>query len=348
MSAPTASIQRAFNDNKLAVSFRLILGLYAIIPLCLLLQVSDSLFFNNFLLNNLPSSPYHFVLFQILFGTPHIIASNILLATNADYFAYYRRNIILMTIAIAVAFVVGNMIFPYRFLYASVACWTVLHVLRQQYGIARGVCQLPTWLFTLLLTLSVITGVAIYLGIFLKNSLEAEQVYWVKHIAATGCFLLFLTGMLTQNKVAGRFGRWFFWANIFLVLTSCYLYYQQQYFMAILVPRFVHDATAYVFYVTHDYNKHRIQPQNFIYEAAKRCNIHIFVVLPVISFSLAFVLQAYGDETVAWLTKHLIGTEIDQVITLGVLGYLALMHYYMEALTWQKDSPYRKFIAFKQ
>ena len=348
MSAPTASMHQIFNKEKLAVSFRLILGLYAIIPICLLLQALDRLVWNDFLLTNLPSSPYHFVLFQILFGTPHIVASNILLASNLDYFNHYRRHIILMTIAIAVAYFVGSQFLPYRFLYSCVACWTVLHVLKQQYGIARGVCQLPTAPYTFLLAVSVITGVAIYLGIFIRSSLSLEQSYWIKNIAGYGCLLLFLAGFFFQDKVKSRFGLWFYWSNILLVLTSFYLYYQRQYFMAILVPRFVHDATAYVFYVAHDYNKHNAEPQNFIYRAAKRCNIHIFVVLPVISFALAFVLQAYGDDAAAWVTRQLFDVEFSQMITIGVLGYLALMHYYMESLTWQKDSPYRKFIAFKQ
>ncbi len=347
MSAPTFTMQTSLSEPKLAVSFRLLLGLYAIIPLCLLLQGFDSLVWSDFLKTNLPSSPYHFVLFQILFGTPHIIASNILLASNADYFQHYRHHIVLMTIAIAVAYFLGSALLPYRLLYTFVACWTVLHVLRQQYGIARGVCQLPNVPFNILLTVSVMTGVAIYLGIFIRGSLTAEQTIWIKQIASVGCLSLVVAGFVFQKYNSSRFGLWFYWANILLVLTSFYLFWQQQYFMAILVPRFVHDATAYVFYVTHDYNKHRLQPRNFIYRAAKAWNIHIFLVLPVLSFALAFILQAYGDEAADWLTLHLFGVEFYKVVTLGVLGYLALMHYYMESLTWQKDSPYREFIAFK-
>ena len=71
-------------------------------------------------------------------------------------------------------------------------------------------------------------------------------------------------------------------------------------------------------------------------------------MLPVLSFFLAFVLQAYGDNIVDLITRYLLGVEFYKVITMGFLGYLALMHYYMEALTWQKESPYRKFIAFRK
>jgi hypothetical protein len=346
MSASSVSVHDSLCDQKQTVSFRLLLGLYSIIPVCLLLQCLDSWFWQDFLRRSLPSSPYHFVLFQILFGTPHIIASNILLVSNKDYLTHYQRHIILMTVAIAFAYFVGKLLLPYTLLYAFVACWTVHHVLKQQYGIARGVCQLPEGLFKLLLYLSVLAGVAIYLGIFLRNSLDVQQAFWIKHMATAGCLMLFLAGFVYQEKVATQFGRCFYWANIFLVLSSFYLFQQQQYFMAILVPRFVHDATAYLFYVTHDYNKHHHKPQNFIYRTAQRWHLHIFLVLPLISFAVAFVLQAYGDVAVNWITRYLFGVEFYKVITLGFLGYLALMHYYMEALTWQKDSPYRKFIAF--
>ncbi|MEQ1484844.1 hypothetical protein [Methyloglobulus sp.] len=348
MSASSVSIHDSLCDQKQAVSFRLLLGLYGIIPVCLILQSLDSWFWRDFLKENLPSNPFHFVLFQILFGTPHIIASNIVLVSNADYLKHFKRHIILMTVAIAFAYMLGNMLLPYRVLFIVVATWTIHHVLKQQYGVARGLCGLPDWAFKLLLYLSVMAGVAIYVGIFLRNSLEIEHVFWVKNAATMGCLMLLVAAVVCQHYVTTSFGRWFYWSNIFLVITSFYLYQQQHYFMAVLVPRFVHDATAYVFYVTHDYNKHHRQPQNFIYRYAARCNLHVFIVLPVISFFLTFLLLAYGDDAVNFITRYLLGVEFYKVITLGFLGYLALMHYFMEGLTWQKDSPYRKFIAFSK
>jgi hypothetical protein len=133
-----------------------------------------------------------------------------------------------------------------------------------------------------------------------------------------------------------------------LVLSSFYLFVQQYYFFAILVPRLVHDATAYIFYVAHDYNKHHLQPQNSLYRYAARCHLSIFIVLPLCSFLLAFVLQSYGDNAVNQVSEFLFGIEIRKAITLGFLGYLALMHYYTEAFTWKHGSPYRRFIAFSK
>jgi hypothetical protein len=347
MSAQTLSIQDLPQETrKIAVSFRLLLGLYAIIPLCVMLQLVDRYFWQGSLQTSLPSSPNHFLLFQIIFGTPHIIASAIVLLSNQEYFKTYQSKLLWMTVALAVIFGVGSLFIPYRVFYVAVAAWTVYHVLKQQHGVARGVCRLPDWAFYLLLWLSVAAGLVVYIGIFLKNSLSIEQVFWIKTVASSLCALLILSALFCQRYVNTAFGRWFLWCNVLLVLSSFYLYVEQYYFFAIMIPRLVHDTTAYVFYVTHDYNKHHNQPQNFIYRTAKRCRLSIFVVLPLLSFLLAFVLQAYGDEVISYLTQVLFGVEIRKAITLGLLGYLALMHYYTEAFTWKQGSPYRAFIGF--
>lgn len=348
MSAQIITALDIPDERKLTVSFRLLLGLYAIIPLCLALQMADGWFWGGFLRENLPTSPTHFILFQILFGTPHILASSILLVSNTEYLKLYQRNILLMTAAIAIVFGVGSLFIPYKVFYVLVAAWTVYHVLKQQHGVARGVCRLPSGAFYLLLWLSVAAGLFVYIGIFLKNGLDAQQAAWIQQIAGLLCIGLVLSAIYCQRYVPTAFGKWFFWSNICLVISSFYLFVQQYYFLAILAPRLVHDATAYVFYVTHDYNKHHTHPQNFIYRYAARCNLHIFIVLPVCSFVLAFVLQAYGDNIASAITEFFFGVEIHKVITLGLLGYLALMHYYTEAFTWKQGSPYRQFIAFSK
>ena len=348
MSAQPCSIQENISDFKLAISFRLLLGLYAIIPICLLLQWFDFWYWQGYLQDILPNSPEHFILFQFLFGTPHIVASSLILVSNRDYFGFYKRRIIMMTLFCAVFFGVGSLFIPYRVLYIIVAAWTVYHVLKQQHGIARGVCKLPGWAYHLLLSLSVTAGLFVYLGIFLKNSLSHEQAEWIRHLAGAFAFGLLMSSILCQRYVSTGFGKLFLWANTMLVISSFYLYVQQYYFLAILVPRLVHDATAYVFYVTHDYNRHRSRAQNLIYRYAKAFNIPVLLVLPLLSFTFALLLHQYGDAVVGFLTEFLFGVEIRKAVTLGLIGYLALMHYYTEAFTWKNDSPYRRFIVFSK
>jgi hypothetical protein len=334
--------------NHLNVSFRVLLGLYLIIPLCLLLYGLDMAFWQSYLRENLPTKPTHFLLFQVLFGTPHILASTILLVSNDDYLRFYKRRLCWMTLAIAIIFGIGSLFIPYRVFYVAVAGWTVFHVLKQQHGVARGLCQLPVWAYHSLLWLSVSAGLLIYIGIFLHTSLEPETLLLIKNGAGILTAFLIAIALYCQHYVNGVLPRIFLWANVFLVVSSFYFYVQEYYFFAILIPRLVHDATAYVFYVTHDFNKHSVQPQNGLYRFAKRYSISIFMVLPVLSFLLAFLLQAYGDVAIAWLMREVFGVEVRKVVTLGVLGYFALMHYYSEGLTWRAGSPYRQFISFSK
>lgn len=348
MSAQAISAQDITDDNQLTVSFRLLLGLYAIIPLCVLLQLFDGWFWQGFLQQNLPSSPKHFLLFQIIFGTPHIVASSILLVSNTEYLKVYKLKIILMTAAIITFFGVGSLFIPYKALYVTVAAWTVYHVLKQQLGVGRSLYRLPDWVFYLLLWMSVTAGIFIYIGIFMKNSLDVQQLEWIKLVAGGLCAGLVCTALLCERYLTTQSGRYFLWSNVLLVLSSFYLFVQHYYFLAILVPRLVHDATAYIFYVVHDYNKHRRQPQNFMYRYAARCHLPVFIVLPLCSIALTFVLQSYGDSAVNVITEFFFDVEIRKAITLGLLGYLALMHYYTEAFTWKQGSPYRRFIGFSK
>jgi hypothetical protein len=334
------------SDKALSVSFRVIAALYAIIPVCLVLQGADWLYWDGLIRRTLPSSPSHFLLFQILFGTPHILGSTMILAGNREYLQFYRRKIMLMSVAIAVFFALGSQYFSYRTLYVAVAAWTVYHVLKQQYGIGRAVCRLPAWAFHLTLWLSVAAGLMIYLGIFLKNSLNLEHAEWLRQCSASLCTLLLLSALYIHRYVAPGLGKLFFWANILLVLSSFYLYLREYYFLAILVPRLIHDATAYIVYVTHDYNRHGRKPQNALYRFARQWHIPVIAVLPVISFALALLLQNYGDLWVNWLVQTLFGVEIRKAVTIGVLGYLALMHYYTEAFIWKGASPCRRYIGF--
>lgn len=346
MSASNISVQESLEDNKLAVSFKLILGLYLVIPLSFVVYAMDYFFWGNYLKSILPSSPTHFILFQILFGTPHIIASAILLTSNKEYLYFFKTKLLVMTVLIIAVFGFGSLFIPYKVLYIITACWTVYHVFKQQHGIGKGICRLPGWAFYWLLWLSVSAGIFIYMGIFLKNSLGVYEAEWVKLIAGTLTIGLILSSVLCQRYVPTQFGKYFLWSNTLLIVSSFYMYIQQYYFLAILIPRLVHDATAYVFYVAHDYNKHHQKPQNTIYKYAARCNVNVFLVLPVMSFVLAYLLQAYGNDLVNLITQYFFGTEIYKAVTLGVIGYLSLMHYYTEAFTWQAGSPLRRYIRF--
>lgn len=346
MSALGVSLPYQTGGFKLPVSFRFLLSLYAIVPICVVVQWLDQILFDHALRNMLPSSPSHFLMFQILFGTPHIIASNLLLFSHADYVQTFKNKLIGMTLFIIVFFGLGSLFIPYRVLYIISACWTVYHVLKQQHGIAKAVCRLPNWAFYLQLWLSVSAGIFIYMGIFLKNSLAPQQAEAVLQVASGLTVGLLISTVYCQKLVPSRFGLYFLWGNSLLVLASWYVYSQQYYFLAILMPRLVHDITAYSFYVSHDVNRHSEQPQNGLFRLVARSHFPVALVLPLLSFGLTYLLQVYGDDWVNWILQTLFSTQIYKAVTLGLIGYLALMHYYTEAFVWSAGSPLRRYIRF--
>lgn len=346
MSAQAILAPYRIGDLKLSVSFRFLLSLYAIVPLCVLVLWLDRYGFQHALRDMLPSSPSHFLLFQILFGTPHIIASNLLLFGHADYVGTFKNKLLGMTLFIAVFFGIGSLFIPYRALYIISAAWTVYHVLKQQHGVAKAVCRLPNWAFYLQLWLSVSAGIFIYMGIFLKNSLTLLQADIVLQIAGVLTAALLISTLVCQKYVPSRFGVYFLWANTLLVAASWYVYSQQYYFLAILMPRLVHDITAYSFYVSHDVNRHGDRPQNTLFRLAAFCHVPVAVVLPALSFLLTYLLQVYGDDLVNAILQTLFSTRIYKAVTLGLIGYLALMHYYTEAFVWAAGSPLRRYIRF--
>lgn len=346
MSAQGVLAPYQLGSLKLSVSFRFLLSLYAIIPLCVVVLWLDQYAFQHTLRDLLPSSPSHFLLFQILFGTPHIIASNLLLFGHADYVNTFKNKLLGMTLFIAVFFGIGSLFIPYRALYLISASWTVYHVLKQQHGVAKAVCRLPNWAFYMQLWLSVSAGIFIYMGIFLKNSLTSVQADLVMQVASVLTGALLISTLVCQKYVPSRFGVYFLWANTLLVAASWYVYSQQYYFLAILMPRLVHDITAYSFYVSHDVNRHGNQPQNGLFRLAAWCRMPVALVLPLLSFFLTYVLQVYGDDFVNLILQTLFSTQIYKAVTLGLIGYLALMHYYTEAFVWAAGSPLRRYIRF--
>jgi uncharacterized membrane protein (UPF0136 family) len=333
---------------KLAVSFGFLLSLYAIVPLCLAMQLIDQFGFDFALRDNLPNSPGHFLLFQLLFGTPHIIASSLLLVSHREYLNAFKFKLIAMTVFIAVFFGVGSLFISYKVLYIITACWTVYHVLKQQHGVAKAVCKLPKTAFNFQVALSVLAGIFIYIGIFLNNSLEDAQAEMVLNLASGFTLLLLISTLFCQGYVDNARGMQFLWANTLLVIVSWYLYREQYYFLAILMPRLVHDITAYSFYVTHDYNRHGGNSEHRLYRLAKACRLPVVLVLPLLSVLLTYLLQAYGNDLINWLTLTLFNREVYKAITLGLFGYLALMHYYSEAFVWSAGSPLRNYIIFKR
>ena len=108
----------------------------------------------------------------------------------------------------------------------------------------------------------------------------------------------------------------------------------------------MHDISAYSFYISHDVNRQRLQPATGLYRLANLCRLPVVLVLPLASLALTWLLQVYGDNLLNLITRTLFATEFYKAVTLGLIGYCSLMHYYTESFVWSAGSPLRRYIRF--
>ena len=329
------------------ISYKFLLGLYLILPICILVQLIDHHYFEYFLRKELGYTPQKYFIFQILFGTPHIIASNVLILSNKEYFQFYKKRFLGASLFIIVFFAIGNYVLSYITLYIIVAALTILHVIKQQFGLANSLCRLSGWVYFLWHWTGIFLSIIIYNSIFLGGIFEPELSFVLKRVFfALSLFFIGLS-LLCHFKIKTALGKLFFWSNTLLVLGVYYLYTCEYFFFAILAPRVIHDVTAFMFYISHDYNRHQEKPQNLLYKIVYKLKFKIVLIPPLIAIVSTYLLEFQGDYYFNLLTTSLFNLDVPKAMTLGVVGYFSIMHYYTESFTWKNDSPYRQFIQLK-
>jgi hypothetical protein len=332
------------SSDHVAVSYRLLLGIYLIVPLCLIVQIVDNFLLGNVIQQSLPSSPRHYFIYQILFGTPHIIASTIIIISNKEYFNLYRNRLLVVTILIIAFFAIGKRVFSYNILFIIVATFTIIHVIRQQFGIGNSVGKLSGLTYFLWSWSGIILGIILYNAIFLRRKLDHQHINYMKTCLMFLSIFLCILAMKCHSKIRSQLGKVFLWSNTIMIITVFYFYLGQYYFFAMLVPRIVHDITAFVFYITHDYNRHVSNNQRNIYKIFNIRKFGYYMLLPLAAVMITFILEKYGDYYFNIVSESLFDVHVRRPISLAFIGYLGLMHYYTEAFTWKRGSPYRNYI----
>lgn len=332
---------------KYVISFRLLLAIYAIIPICFGAFLLDKYWFDEYLKYTLRISPESYFWLSLLFGTPHIIASNLIFFGNKDYVQKYWKHAVAMTAIIIAFFAVTTQFLSYNALFAIIASVTILHVVKQQIGIGNAVARLKGPMFNLW-TWSVIgSGIVLYNALYLRRIFTPEQTILLNQTLMALSIITIALAIVNHQRIKNTLGKAFLWANTIMAVSSYFFFNEQYYFFAVLGPRFIHDVSAFVFYSVHDGNRHGVVAQNKLYRVFNKLHIHAFLAVPLSAIIITFIFQKYGDDAISAVTMALFNTHIPQAMTLGFIGYLSLMHYFTEAFTWKGLSPYKKYIGFK-
>jgi hypothetical protein len=326
------------------ISARLLLGIYAIVPLCLFAMAFDLAFWDGALFRTLPTSPESYFFFQLAFGTPHIIASSIILFSNPDYVRTYWLRLFGFTLLLGVFFGGGMLIFEptmfYHLCLALIGAATVMHVIKQQVGVGKGICRLSSWMYDAWGWSSIAFGSILYYAIYSYGSFSPGATFWLRVALWTLGIVISLLAAMCHWRIKTGIGKLYLWANTLMVLQSGLFYAEGYAFLAILGPRLVHDTTAFIFYISHDVNRHGGATHNPLYWLASKLGFGVFWVCPVLAVLLTYLMGEYIDP----LARDL-GYRMEYGASFIIIGYLGLLHYYTESFTWKQGSPYRQHFA---
>ena len=336
--ASAASVAEAARQ----VDCRWLLALYAVIPLSLAVVAIDSLFLEQALLNSyLPSSPMNWAFWAVIFGLPHIVASLLTMA-DREYVAHYRRSLtwpLLIFAAISVLGIAGPQPLSYRLFFGVVAVYTAYHVLAQQLGLTLMMMNMaPSRAFKAWKWIALASGVSINLAVFHEIGLGQVWlggIYLDQFLAYLGGVLsvvLVFLGMYLHRQSRTRIGRWYMWANVAMLGSIFWVNELDYTLFVILIPRIVHDITAFSVYITHDTNRNRSEPRNAVYRAARFTRLPPMVLLPLLSIGIAYVLTINERYPLAAI----------------VITTITFLHYYFEGFIWRGPNPHRQHCSFRK
>lgn len=316
---------------------RWLLALYAVIPFAVGVMLLDQALLGSHLRRAvLPVAPEEWPAWTILFGMPHVIAGLLTMA-DREYLGYYRRRFCwpllgFGAISIAAATGPGQLAF-------SVALWlgfyTVTHLLTQQIGLAFTMLRKPPvgwmrlWKWTML-----VLGVLVYAGLLLEMNLPDASLggldpHALVVLGGAGLLALLLvpTAVLARRAV-DRCAVVYVWSNWAMVAAILAAFAWRYPVFILLIPRIIHDLTAFLIYFNHDSNRNARHGHNLLYRRARRGRTVAFWILPTVSVGLAYALQI---------------NEFPLFIAINF--FLTFMHYHIESVVWRRPHLHRQCLV---
>ncbi len=321
-----------------------LIGLFLICPLLVVTSLVDIVFLDGLIKKILPAKPEDWAFWLVIFNLPHIISSFLTLADKSNVSKYGSR-VLKATLLLIFLSILFNGIIPlnlsgsdlYNFQLIFFACYgfaTIYHVLTQQLGVGlilSGVAPDSTYRYfkwfsiwlSYILFLLVISGDQI----FDDRSYFVEYIYYFCTVLLIAC--LYLSGKIASASKT-KVGLIYICSNMFMIM-SVFIFATLEYtIFALIVPRFIHDLTAFILYANHDSNKFANNNGNYIYRIFNG-RLPIVIISPVIGM----VVAAAINSSVAWFLLY----------SIFIFDFL---HYYIESFIWKGGGSHRDFLRIKQ
>ncbi|MDF2446615.1 MAG: hypothetical protein K0S46_1851 [Moraxellaceae bacterium] len=328
--APTLAAPEA--DTPLqSVSPRFILAIYAVIPLALLFIAVDYLLFDFRLNALLPNTPADMGWLNVFFMLPHVVAS-VLTFADREYLVSYSGRLVGSSLAFVAGIVLVPALFGVAMMVLLLALYTAYHQVAQQTGIASIVARHRSPLNTAWKWLCMVVLVAVFLASLVEADLRqkmyaAAPLLYVTLISAVFGALV-VVGALVARQSRTTTGRLLVGANTGMILMQGVFFALGLHFFMILIPRLVHDITAFGFYITHNMNRNRGVPHNVVVRAFQPTRLPEYLLTPAIALGVSVALSQL----------------VPREFLVFIVAFLALFHYYWEGVMWKNGAPHRQFI----
>lgn len=315
---------------------------YGIVPLCILVVAVDALLLNQRLAALLPRDPHSLFAFSLFFELPHILASAFIVLGHADYRRHFQRSLLYASLAAACFALPIRHALWFSLSGAAFGLWTLVHVLRQQLALAGPLAGLRGQLHQLWMGSAIAFGLPVYLLAYSRSSFTPE---WSAGLELAtyllwALFALCCAEVLRRTRTRRGFAYVAF--NCIAYLSIGGFLFAGYPFVVVLIPRVLHDLTAFLFYGAEELGRLRHERPALPYRIASRLRIPAVSVLPLAAIAVAYLLRW---PLTAWLPS---AKAPDYTLPWGLrlldsfLIFVAVHHYWMEAVTWKGSSPYRR------
>lgn len=314
-----------------------LLCILATTPIAAGIAILDLSFFHGRVRDFMAMEPRQIAYWTAVLTVPHIIAS-LITFIDREYVSHYRNVLIKGTVVgLLLGFGVPLALGPSGLLIAM-AFYTMYHNLQQQYGISLMMMrQPPTADYHVWRWLTIIPGGLVY-TLLMVSFLPVIRDNWNMLMIGIGATLAIATifGLrflmtIRKNPAHTKIGLIYFVMNMSMLYVGFGLIITGYGLMATLVPRIIHDLTAFWIYMVHDQNRNNETVRNPVYAIPKRLGISPAWFCVPLSLAISYVLM------------EVLGNLF--LVSLFVTA-LNFMHYYMEGHMWKRGTPHRQHVPF--
>jgi hypothetical protein len=240
----------------------------------------------------------------------------------------YRKRLLVGSGLILITILPLLYVQPYL-AYLLVSIWTVFHVVFQQTGLSQMYMKHRSPYYDIWKWSIGLLACYIYI-MFYPSIVHALLIPYKDPILLVATPILVLLTVLVMKGSKTSRGMWYSGATGSLIIASAVSFFLGYHLLAILIPRIVHDVTAFTFYIVHGMNSSADTSSDSIFRS-----LYLpYFMIPIIILGLSLGLG------------YLLTQGIAVAATIPIIFFVSLMHYFTDGFAWKRDSLLRKQIRF--